>query len=145
MSNGTSEQTATQKLGYWLIRLGVIGFAASIVLDMLPLRQEYAMGSLPAVSFFIIMLGIAFVFPELLSDESKGLSTMRVIVFMVVSVFVVIAIKIGWAATNFDDFKLDRTWVYILGLAFGSKVFQSFSEKLGEEPQQPKGPPAPGN
>lgn len=125
-------QKLTHKSGTWLIVLGVVGFVTAVVLELIPVTADYTPGALPAVSFFLIMLGMAFVFPDMLQD-GNNLSTMRVIVYMVVSVFVIVAVKIGWEAENFDDFKMDRTWVYILGLAFGSKVFQSFSENLGDD------------
>ena len=31
-------------------------------------------------------------------------------------------------AGSFEDFTIDKTWVYILGLAFGSKAIQKFGE-----------------
>ena len=53
---------------------------------------------------------------------------MRVIVFAVVMVFAVVYIKIGWNATELEEFKIDSNWVYILGLAFGGKVIQRYAE-----------------
>jgi hypothetical protein len=78
------------------------------------------------------MIGMCFYFPSLL-EESKGeVSTMRVVVFAVVMVFVFIYVKIGWNAGLFEEFKIDSTWVYILGLAFGSKAIQKFAEEEEE-------------
>lgn len=117
-------------LGISLIIAGVIGFVVSVFVSMFSYASNFDNGALPAISFFIISLGFAFYFPDLLRDEQKSLSTMRMIVFMTVSIFAIISIKIGWTARTFDEFRIDRTWVYILGLAFGSKVFQKFSEEV---------------
>ena len=57
---------------------------------------------------------------------------MRIIVFVVVMVFAIVHLRIGWTAGTFKDFQIDQTWVYILGLAFGSKAFQRFTEKEDE-------------
>lgn len=130
-----------KQIGKWLLRLGAGGLVLTVAVDLFgsawwchqPINCRLDAGALPAISFLFLMLSIAFLFPDMLEDSSKMLSTMRVIVYMVVCVFVFIAIKLGWGASNFDDFHIDRTWVYILGLAFGSKVFQSFSEGMDGE------------
>jgi uncharacterized membrane protein len=114
--------------GIALVALGIVGLLLSVFISMVSYASELDNGALPAVSFFIVSLGVAFYFPDLLQDERKNLSTMRVVVFMVVSIFCIVAIKIGWQARTFDEFTIDSTWVYILGLGFGSKVFQKFSE-----------------
>lgn len=118
----------TKITGVSLIALGVMGFIASIIIGFCPALKEMDNGAMPAGSFFFIVLGLAFSFPDMLQDDTKSLSTMRVVVFMVVSVFCIVAIKIGWTAASFEQFTIDKAWIYILGLAFGSKVFQSFSE-----------------
>jgi len=120
----------TTSIGRTLMIVGVIALAAAMIIGFVPSVREYDHGALPAVGFFFILLGMALLFPDMLQDDTKSVSTMRVVVFMLVSVFVIVAIKIGWQAPNFDDFKIDRTWVYILGLTLGSKVFQSFSEGM---------------
>lgn len=122
------KQTKTQTLGLWVIILGVIGLIAAISINFIQPVKELDNGAIPACSFFFIMLGVAFCFPEMLQDETKALSTMRVVVFMVVSVFCIITVKLGWTMSSFEQFTIDKAWIYILGLAFGSKVFQSFSE-----------------
>ena len=54
---------------------------------------------------------------------------MRVVVLIVVLVFAVVYIKLGWIAGSFEQFTIDTSWIYILGLAFGSKAFQKFAEE----------------
>lgn len=117
-----------QRFGKWLILLGVIGFLAAVVLSFTPLA-DLDHGALPAGAFLSIMLGMAFHFPSMLEESAGSLSTMRILVFAVVMVFCVIYLKIGWSLNNFENFTIDKTWVYILGLAFGSKVFQKFGEE----------------
>ena len=84
------------------------------------------------MSFVFLLLGSAFVLPGLLrekSNDDQSYSTMRFVVLAIVLVFSAITIKIGWQTSSFEDFKIDSTWVYILGLAFGSKVAQTFNEE----------------
>lgn len=116
------------KFGLVLIVLGTIGFAATAILSF-TVYAGLDQGSLPATSFLTIMIGIAFAFPSLLEDLNGGLSTMRITVFAVVMLFCTIYLKIGWSISKYEDLRIDSQWVYILGLAFGSKAFQRFTEK----------------
>src|ERR1700743_3275848 len=50
-------------------------------------------GEAIAVLFFVIMMGVALVFPDLLQDRTKGLSTMRIVVYMMVNVICMLFIK----------------------------------------------------
>jgi len=85
--------------------------------------------TIQSVGFLFIMIGIALRFPEMLMSEPKGgLSTMRVAIFMVVSVFIFLCTKIGWYCKSFAEFKMDSTWGYIIGAALGSKAVQSLGE-----------------
>ena len=103
--------------GQVLIVLGTIGFIATAILSF-TVYAGLDQGSLPAASFLIIMIGIAFAFPSLLQDLSGGLSTMRIIVFAVVLLFCTIYFKIGWSISKYEDLSIDSQWVYILGFAF---------------------------
>ncbi|MFZ2205532.1 MAG: hypothetical protein WA057_05995 [Candidatus Magasanikiibacteriota bacterium] len=122
----------TDYFGKWMIIIGIAGFLASVVISF----TSYAgvdHGALPAVSFLISMIGIAFQFPSLLEESPGQLSTMRIVVFIITLVFASIYVKIGWNAGTFEQFTIDRTWVYILGLAFGSKAFQKFGEDKSDD------------
>jgi len=134
-----------QKFGKWLILSGTLGFLCSVILSFTAV-SDFDQGALPAGSFLSIMLGMAFHFPTMLEDNSGGVSTMRIVVFAIVMVFCVIYLKIGWSIGNFEQFKIDKTWIYVLGLAFGSKVFQRFGEeeekdkgKIGQEEKEKDG------
>jgi hypothetical protein len=122
--------TLAEKFGRGLILLGAIGFGTAAILSFTD-YSGFDEGALPAASFFLILIGMVFHFPTLLQEADGGISTMRVVVFAVVMVFSVIHLKIGWNAGTFKDFNIDQTWIYILGLAFGSKVFQKFGEEDG--------------
>jgi len=113
--------------GKWLIMLGLLGLTIAVIISF-TIYSGFDNGALPAASFLAIMLGMAFHFPSLLEESPGVLSTMRIIVFAVTMVFCVLYIKIGWTVGKFEDFKIDSTWIYILGLAFGSKAFQKFGE-----------------
>jgi hypothetical protein len=114
--------------GKTLIIAGTLGFLAAVVLSFTAL-SGLDQGALPAASFLSIMLGIAFAYPSLLQDTQGGLSTMRIVVFAVVLLFCTIYLKIGWTITKLETLTIDQRWIYILGLAFGSKAFQRFGEK----------------
>lgn len=114
--------------GRLLIVLGAIGLFATAILSF-TVYAGLDQGSLPAASFLIIMLGIAFAFPSLLQDMNGGLSTMRITVFAVVLLFCTIYFKMGWSISKYEELTIDQRWVYILGLAFGSKAFQRFGEQ----------------
>lgn len=140
----SSEEQATriknEKLQKWiglgLVSLGLAGF----LIDVFAGHAWHIpdSGGVPAASVLFVMVGMAFYFPDLLQGPDGGFSTMRMIVFMVVMVFVVLTIKIGWNTGSFDEFKIDNTWVYILGLAFGGKVFQAFGEKDDDKDETKK-------
>jgi predicted MFS family arabinose efflux permease len=127
MQETEKDKPRDKLLGIVLILVGVIGFiftAAYSIIDM----EKITNGTIPAVSFLVLVIGIAFYFPSLL-EESKGeISTMRVIVLIVVLVFATVYIKLGWVAGSFEEFFIDTSWIYILGLAFGAKAFQKFAE-----------------
>lgn len=113
-------------VGLVMIITGLLGLLVSALCGEKYLPDN---GGVPAASMLFVLLGIAFFFPDLLKAPDNSFSTMRVIVFIVVAVFVVLCVKIGWGTRSFDALRIDSSWVYILGLAFGSKVFQSFGEK----------------
>lgn len=134
-------QQRTQSMGYGLIWVGVIGlaFAAGVVTlqgtePTNGTRPPFSPGAVAAAAFFLIMLGMAFVFPSMLRDENKALSTMRVLVFMVISVFVILSIKTGWDVREMRDLVVDDNWLYIIGLCLGGKVAQKFSEMTFPKP-----------
>jgi hypothetical protein len=116
-----------ESLGKLLILLGIAGFIAAVVL-FYTVYSGMDRGALPALSFLVLLIGIAFSFPSLLQDENGGLSTMRIIVFAVVLVFCTIYIKLGFIMDSFEQFTIDKEWVYILGLAFGAKAVQKYTE-----------------
>lgn len=117
----------TKTLGKWLIYTGLAGFVIAAIASFTP-YSGIDRGAVPAVSFLLIMLGMCFYFPTLLEESAGQVSTMRVAVLAVVMVFAFLYVKIGWNAGTFEEFTIDRTWVYILGIALGSKAIQRFGE-----------------
>ena len=126
-----------ERIGQYLVIAGILGFVAAIVLSLIPKAISYvdgiaSDGTIAAVSFVFLLLGSAFALPGLLRENSKdeqSYSTMRFVVLAVILVFSAVTIKIGWQTSSFEDFKINTTWVYILGLAFGAKVAQTFNEE----------------
>ncbi len=129
-NHNPEEQSTTQPtpIGKLLVIIGIAGFIVSVILSFTPLAGLDT-GALPAGSFLIVMIGLAFAFPSMLEESPGAISTMRIIVFAVVMVFCVIYLKIAWSVGSLGGFTIDKTWIYILGLAFGSKVFQKFGEE----------------
>src|SRR4051812_17999823 len=82
-----------------------------------------------SVSFFITMLGFSLAFPTML-EGNEGLSTMRIVVFMVTNVVCMLLLKIGWASgvTSLGQIGVDQYWVGIIAFTFGAKATQSFFE-----------------
>jgi len=124
--------------GIWLIRAGVLGFAIAVA-QSFTIWAGMDRGGIPAASITVILLGLCFAMPSMLEDNTGGISTMRVVVLAVVMVFCLVSVKIGWTAGSFEEFTLDERWVYILGLAFGAKAAQRFTETDDEE-ETPKVP-----
>jgi len=94
-----------------------------------------------AISFFIIMLGMAFAFPSLLKAGNKEMSTMRIVVFMMVNVICLLLIKIGWGAgiDSLEDIGLNEYWMGVIAFIFGAKATQAYFEsKLAARREQPK-------
>jgi hypothetical protein len=115
-----------QRLGFLLVGLGAAALVWAGV--QWQLTGDVRGGGLAASGLFLVILGFVFLFPTMLTDDTGATSTMRVAVFMVVSLFVVLTTKAGWAATSLADLKLQDSWVWVLGAALGGKAFQSFAE-----------------
>ena len=123
-----------QIIGFCLMVLGIaIIFISSFMPPPRPIIPAVI-----SVSFFVTMLGFAFSFPSLL-EGNEGLSTMRIIVFMITNVICMLLLKIGWAdgIRSLADIRLDQYWVGIIAFVFGAKATQSFFEsrmaKTGKE------------
>lgn len=118
-----SKVSVLQIFGFLLILLGVISLIIS------SFQHGYTIPPIIAVSFFITMLGFSFAFPSLL-ESNDGLSTMRIVVFMVTNVICMLLLKIGWA-DGIKDLKsigLDQYWMGVIAFVFGAKATQSFFE-----------------
>jgi len=119
--------TYFQILGGVLIIIGLGSFLiAGLIMGMLD-STALSAGSV-AICFFLVMFGMALAFPEMLEDYNNGLSTMRIAVFMVVNVFCLLVLKMGWAAGSFTEIGLDEYWLGLLALVFGAKTAQSYFE-----------------
>lgn len=124
IKNDEGKLTYIQLLGFILILAGVIAIISFGFGDK---------SSLIAISFFIIMLGVAFAFPTLL-EGYEGLSTMRIVVFMVTNVICLLLIKIGWSneIKSLADIGLDEWWMGVIAFVFGAKATQSYFENANK-------------
>ncbi|SDT19224.1 hypothetical protein SAMN05216490_2697 [Mucilaginibacter mallensis] len=111
--------------------LQIIGFS-TILLCLLYMFYEQIFGTITganiAIVFFTIMLGFSFAFPELLRDSNKGISTMRIAVFMMINVICMLLLKIGWEKHDLKAIGLDEYWMGVIAFVFGAKATQSYFE-----------------
>lgn len=140
----TNEKSSYLRIfGFVLIIMGVI-YMASFLLPS-PLNNEklgVTLDDFPnavgmAISFFFVMLGAAFCFPSLL-EGNDGLSTMRIVVFMMVNVICFLLIKIGWDAKSLADIGLNEYWMGVIAFIFGAKATQSYFESRLAAPRTEK-------
>lgn len=121
--------------------LGFMMMIASLILMVLfSFIQNAVSPYVVSISFFATMLGFSFAFPSLL-EGNDGLSTMRIIVFMITNVICMLLLKIGWSVeiTSLKDIGLDQYWMGVIAFVFGAKAVQSFFEsKLAVPKNEPK-------
>lgn len=123
--NSDKHITIFQLFGLILLILGVLAIVTFAFID------NCSAGV--AISFVIIMLGYSLAFPSLLQDQNQGLSTMRIVVFMMANVICLLMIKYGWNLTNFHEIKIDEYWMGIIAFIFGAKATQAYFEsKMAE-------------
>ncbi len=125
ISKNEGTLTLLQIIGFLIIVFGVVVITISSFLPVVD--EEPVIPSVVSVSFFVTMLGFALAFPSLL-EGNEGLSTMRIIVFMITNVICMLLLKIGWSASNLEDIHLDQYWLGVIAFVFGAKATQSFFE-----------------
>lgn len=127
--------TILQFIGFLILILGITG------LVLISFFAEESAAELVSITFFITMLGFALAFPSLL-EGYEGMSTMRIIVFMVTNVICMLLLKIGWAndIKSFEDIGLDQYWMGVIAFVFGAKATQSFFESKLAVPSAAKTP-----
>ncbi len=123
-----------QGIGLILILLGIITLCISAFFHG---GDNSNVPSIIAASFFITMLGVSFAFPTLL-EGNEGLSTMRIVVFMVTNVICMLLLKIGWAKgiSSLEGIGLDQNWMGVIAFVFGAKATQSFFESRVAVPKE---------
>jgi len=125
IKHGEYRSTFIQMIGFSLVALGIIYFLSHLFWKCILTSDGVSL------SFFIIMLGISLAFPDLLRGAKQdGLSTMRIVVFMVTNVICMLMLKIGWGKeiNSLADIGLDQYWVGIIAFTFGAKATQRYFE-----------------
>jgi len=123
--------TVIRFVGFCMMIVGILALiACSFSLDE-------KVPKIIAIAFFVTMLGFSMAFPSLL-EGNDGLSTMRIVVFMVTNVVCMLMLKIGWsnAITSLDQVGIDQYWVGIIAFTFGAKATQSFFESNMAVPKE---------
>lgn len=123
LTNDKKKVSITQILGFVLLLSG-----AAFLIGSGFFGHQTSSGGV-SVFFFITMLGFALTFPALLQGND-GLSTMRIVVFMMTNVICMLLLKIGWAkgVTNLREIGLDGYWMGVIAFVFGAKATQSYFE-----------------
>lgn len=129
ISSNENKISIIQIIGFCLMGLGILFFLIALFLPA-ECSETYFTANKMAISFFLIMLGISMSFPSLLEDKTKGLSTMRIVVFMFTNVICILILKIGWnkEITSLDQIGLDEWWMGVIAFVFGAKAIQSYFE-----------------
>ncbi len=135
IESGESRISITQIVGFVLAVVGLL-YLFIRFMRLFSGRELKMSGTEIAVSFFIIMLGFAMAFPSLLRDQNKGVSTLRIVVFMITNVICLLFLKIGWEAENLTSIGVDQYWVAIIAFVFGAKAVQSFFESKMAVPRR---------
>lgn len=144
--NEKNKVTILQRIGVVMIIVGLLGLIASLFfhsdvskdLDTEnPVHPDAASAPVAAISFFITMLGVAFAFPTMLRGK-EGISTMRIVVFMMANVICMLLIKYGWQVESLKAIGLDEWWMGVIAFVFGAKATQSYFESKLAVPQQKK-------
>lgn len=132
ISKNEGKVSFLQITGFILILLGILYFIGKFVYNVLLNFKSVPAINLTAeevaILFFIIMLGVALAFPTLLEDQNKGLSTMRLVVFMMINVICMLLLKIGWNAKDLSAIGVNQYWMGIIAFVFGAKAVQTFFE-----------------
>jgi len=117
-------------LKYGFFILGILAFAFDITTVFLCKNMTLCSpGLITAFGFVFLVLGLVFYFPDIINEGDNGPSTMRVVVLVIVLIFAFVYVKAARETGTLANLKIDQSWIYVLGLAFGSKVFQKFAEK----------------
>lgn len=91
-----------------------------------------------ALGFLLILLALICFRPDLLRGPNNyDFSTMRLAVLMIVLLFGMLTLKSGWNAKSLAELKLDESWIYLIGFAFGGKALQSFAEAFHRKHTNP--------
>nr|WP_294859349.1 hypothetical protein [uncultured Fluviicola sp.] len=128
--NEKNEVTILQRIGVVMIIAGLLGLIISLFFHSdkaKDLHPDAASAPIAAISFFITMLGVAFAFPTMLRGKG-GISTMRIVVFMMANVICMLLIKCGWQVNSLQQIGLDEWWMGVIAFVFGAKATQSYFE-----------------
>lgn len=121
----------TERIGVlgWIGVVGVLaGLGGLAAVGVAAAFGAQVGGAVPGCCLVMIMVGLALARPELLQDDTAQMSTMRVAVLGLVTLFMLVTTKAAWTAGDLAHLTLDRSWAWLLAAALGGKVLQSFSE-----------------
>jgi hypothetical protein len=134
--NEKNKVTILQRIGVVMIIAGLLGLITSLFFhsdvsidpqSQKTVHPDAVSAPIAAISFFITMLGVAFAFPTMLRGK-EGISTMRIVVFMMANVICMLLIKCGWQVESLKAIGLDEWWMGVIAFVFGAKATQSYFE-----------------
>ena len=121
-----------EQIGVGLIVTGLLIFAICFIAT----ATYEVSADIPALGMVGIVSGAVVYSPDLLKDDTKATSSMRVIAFGLTALFAVFFVRQAWHAQKVADLSLDTGWTALLSAAIAGKAIQSFSEN------RPPAPPA---
>jgi multisubunit Na+/H+ antiporter MnhB subunit len=107
--------------------LGTGVLVVSLLLFLTGLSAPGAAGNRMAIALVLLLVALPLLYPTMLR-EGRAVSTMRAIVYLVVGLFAVLTIRVGWGASTIADIKIDPWWATIISAAIGGKAVQSLGE-----------------
>jgi hypothetical protein len=94
-------------------------------------KASGGLGLLVAGALLLILLGLPFLVPTLLSEDDKGqvVSTTRVVVYALIATVVVNFMRRVFDCVDTGDLGVDRWLTGLAGVGIAAKVAQTFNEK----------------
>jgi len=112
-------------IGRGVLALGALAMVFAL---LRPGAAQCPPGNVAALAMFLLLLGAAMQFPSMLRDDSKDVSSMRVVLFVVAGLFCVVTIKAAWNATALSELSINGQWAALLASLILGKAVQTFSE-----------------
>ncbi len=103
--------------------------SSKVTVEQRPRPPAIVPGELPALALLLLILGLALLQPGIFKDDTGAVSSLRVLMFGMVSLSLLMFVKVAWNAQSIAELKLDPWWSTLLSTVFAAKAVQSFGER----------------